>query len=125
MLCRCCAHANRPWQLFAALSDALNNQVRLVTTEKKTLVEDAQKMITTIRQMEASLDDGRPRRDYQDDELKITYPLTRCLQTLKEKHMQVSRLHRERYEQVKSMPLTPNQNPILSKLTPCRTGPSP
>jgi Ase1/PRC1/MAP65 family protein len=79
-----------------------------VTTEKKALVEDAQKMITTIRQMEASLEDGRPRRDYQDDDLKITYPLTRCLQTLKEKHMQVSRLHRERYEQVKSMPLTPN-----------------
>jgi protein regulator of cytokinesis 1 len=86
-----------------------------VTTEKKTLVEDAQKMITTIRQMEASLDDGRPRRDYQDDELKITYPLTRCLQTLKEKHMHVSRLHRERYEQVKSMPSAPDQESDLVK----------
>jgi protein regulator of cytokinesis 1 len=81
----------------------LNNQVRLVTAEKKGMVEEAQKMITTIRQMEASLDDAKPRRS-DDGDLKITYPLTRCLQVLKEKHMQVSRLHRERYEQVKSMP---------------------
>lgn len=71
------------------------------------MVEEAQKMITTIRQMEASLDDGNQRRDNQadgDGELKITYPLTRCLKVLKEKHIQVSRLHRERYEQVKSTP---------------------
>jgi protein regulator of cytokinesis 1 len=79
----------------------LQNQVRLVAAEKKGMVEEAQKMITTIRQMEASLDDGKPRRD-ADGDLKITYPLTRCLQVLKEKHIQVSRLHRERYEQVKS-----------------------
>lgn len=90
-------------QLFAALSDALNNQVRQVTAEKKGMVEEAQKMITTIKQMEASLDDGRPRRS-NDADLKVTYPLTRCLQVLKEKHIQVSRLHRERYEQVKSTP---------------------
>lgn len=66
------------------------------------MVEEAHRMITTIRQMEASLDDTKPRRD-SDDELKITYPLTRCLQMLKEKHIQISRLHRERFEQVKSM----------------------
>jgi hypothetical protein len=63
-------------------------------------------MVTAIRQMESSLDDSRPRRgDYageEDDDLKITYPLTRCLQILKEKHIQISRLHRERFEQVKS-----------------------
>jgi protein regulator of cytokinesis 1 len=75
-----------------------------VTAEKKGMIEDAQKMITTIRQMEASLDDGKPRRGDDDGDLKITYPLTRCLKVLKEKHMQISRLHRERYEQVKSMP---------------------
>ena len=81
-----------------------------MTEEKKGMVEEAQRMITTIRQMEASLDDGKSRRDYQggdDRDLKITYPLTRCLQALKEKHTQVSRLHRERYEQVKSAPLLP------------------
>ncbi|KAK4152069.1 microtubule associated protein-domain-containing protein [Chaetomidium leptoderma] len=97
---------SREEELFAALSDALNNQVRLVTAEKKGMVEEAQRMVTTIRQMEASLDDNQSRRDYQadsDGNLKITYPLSRCLQTLKEKHIQVSRLHRERYEQVKKL----------------------
>ena len=94
-------------QLFSALSEALHNQVRLVTAEKKDMIEEAQKIITVIRQMECSLDDSKPRRDYQseeDDELKITYPLTRCLQFLKERHIQISRLHRERFEQVKSKP---------------------
>lgn len=68
------------------------------------MIDEAQQMITTIRQMEASLDDNKPRRDYHSDEedLKVTFPLTRCLQVLKERHIQVSRLHRERYEQVKS-----------------------
>lgn len=96
----------RESELFSALSEALHNQVRLVTAEKKELIEEAQKMITAIRQMESSLDDSRPRRGHQSDEdegLKITYPLTRCLQMLKEKHIQISRLHRERFEQVKKL----------------------
>lgn len=75
-----------------------------MTAEKKEMVDEAQRIITTIRQMEASLDDTKSRRDHQsnDDELQVTYPLTRCLQVLKEKHIQISRLHRERFEQVKS-----------------------
>ncbi|GAB1320354.1 Microtubule bundling protein [Madurella fahalii] len=96
----------REEELFAALSEALHNQVRLVTAEKNEIVEEAQRMITTIRQMEASLDDNKNRRDYPaaaDDDLKITYPLTRCLQVLKEKHIQINRLHRERFEQVKKL----------------------
>lgn len=79
-----------------------------MATEKKEMMEEAQRIITTIRQMEASLDGNKTRRDYQseeDDGLKITYPLKRCLQVLKEKHTQISRRHRERFEQVKSMPL--------------------
>ncbi|KAJ4304263.1 Microtubule bundling protein [Collariella sp. IMI 366227] len=92
----------REAELFAALSDALNNQVRLVAAEKKDMVDEAQKMITTIRQMEASLDDGQIRR-HSNEDLKVSYPLTRCLKTLKEKHLQVSRLHRERYEQVRKL----------------------
>jgi protein regulator of cytokinesis 1 len=52
--------------------------------------------------MEASLDDPKPRRNQDEDQLVITYPLVRCLQALKEKHGQVSRLHKERFEQVKS-----------------------
>lgn len=74
------------------------------------MVDEAQKIITTIRQMEASLDDSKSRRDYRaedDEDLKITYPLTRCLQMLKEKHTKISRLHRERFEQVKSMSSSP------------------
>lgn len=71
------------------------------------MVDEAKKIITVIRQMEASLDDSRKhRRDgsggSDDDELQITYPLNRCLQLLREKHGQISRLHKERFEQVKS-----------------------
>ncbi|KAL1862445.1 Microtubule bundling protein [Diaporthe australafricana] len=96
---------SREAELFAALSEALNNQVRLVTHEKKQIISEAQNMITTIRQMEASLEDPKPRGDYhsQDDGLDISYPLTRCLQGLKEKHAQVSRMHKERFAQVKKL----------------------
>jgi len=75
-----------------------------VTNEKHEMTEEAQRIITTIRQMEASLDDSKNRREYEaeDDNLKITFPLMRCLQTLKEKHGQISKLHKERFEQVKS-----------------------
>lgn len=67
------------------------------------MVDEAQRIISAIRQMEASLDDSRSRRDYEaDEELKVTYPLTRCLQVLKEKHAQISKIHRERFEQVRS-----------------------
>lgn len=82
----------------------MSSQVRLVSTERKELIDEAKKMMTSIRQMEASLE-GLPQRrgEYEeDDELKITYPLKRCLQGLREKHGQVSRLHKERFEQVKS-----------------------
>jgi hypothetical protein len=68
------------------------------------MIEEARRIITTIKQMEASLDDAKTRNDHDaDDEgLKITFPLTRCLQGLKDKHLQISKLHRERFEQVKS-----------------------
>ncbi|GKT46804.1 anaphase spindle elongation protein 1 [Colletotrichum spaethianum] len=92
----------REEDLFEALSKALIDQVRLVTSEKEEMIEEAERMITTIQQMEASLDDNRARRDRNDD-LQITYPLTRCLQTLKEKHKQIARLHKERFEQVKKL----------------------
>lgn len=55
--------------------------------------------------MEASLDDTKQRNDYdlEDENLKVSFPLLRCLQNLKEKHNTVSKLHRERFEQVKSI----------------------
>ena len=68
------------------------------------MAEEAQRSITTIKQMDASLDDNKAHHEYEaeDENLKITYPLSRCLQGLKEKHLQISKLHRERFEQVKS-----------------------
>lgn len=89
-------------QLFAALSETLNNQLSVVTAEKKEMVDEAQRIITLIQQMEMSLDDTKTQRQFEDDELRITYPLTQCLKGLKEKHQYISKLHRERFEQVKS-----------------------
>ncbi|TVY43239.1 Anaphase spindle elongation protein [Lachnellula occidentalis] len=95
----------RESELFSALAEALNNQVRLVQSEKNEMTEEAQRIITTIKQMEASLDDNKAHHEYEaeDEDLKITYPLTRCLQVLKEKHQQISRLHKQRFEQVKKL----------------------
>lgn len=75
-----------------------------MSQEKKQIISEAQDMITTIRQMEASMEDPRSRGSSQghDDGLDISYPLNRCLQALKEKHAQVSRVHKERFAQVKS-----------------------
>lgn len=67
------------------------------------MIDEAKTIITRIREMESSLDDSKSRRDYDTDDISITYPLNVCLQTLKEKHTQIARLHRERFEQVKSM----------------------
>ncbi|KAH9906190.1 hypothetical protein F4778DRAFT_635875 [Xylariomycetidae sp. FL2044] len=68
------------------------------------MLDEAERIITVIRQMEISLDDSKSQRNRrsEDDGLCITFPLTRCLKTLKDKHVQISKLHRERFEQVKS-----------------------
>jgi Ase1/PRC1/MAP65 family protein len=68
------------------------------------MTEEAHRIITTIKQMEVSLDDTKGRHEYEaeNEDLKVYYPLTRCLQGLKEKHLQVSKIHKERFEQVKS-----------------------
>lgn len=74
-----------------------------MTNEKQEMVEEAQGIITTIRQMEAAMDDTKKaRRSLEDDGLKVTYPLVQCIQGLQEKHSQVARAHRERYEEIKS-----------------------
>ena len=61
-------------------------------------------MIKTIKQMEASLEDRASNDAYEleDKELNVAVPLTRCLQNLKEKHNTIAKIHRERFEQVKS-----------------------
>lgn len=67
------------------------------------MIDEAKKIVIEIRQMEASLDNSRPRRKNSNGEsIKITYPLTECLETLKEKHGQVQRLRQERVDHVQS-----------------------
>jgi protein regulator of cytokinesis 1 len=54
--------------------------------------------------MEAAMNDNKTSPKYKDDEPQVTYPLTRCLKTLKEKYNAVTRQHQERFEQVRSKP---------------------
>lgn len=72
--------------------------------EKAELTDEAHRIIKVIKQMEASLDDRatNDQHQHEDSDLKVTVPLMCCLQTLKEKHNTVAKIHRERYEQVKS-----------------------
>lgn len=62
--------------------------------------EEAQSLITSIRQTEQSLDDSG---SHAKNNLTITYPLMDCLRQLRDKHQTVSRLHRERFEQVRKL----------------------
>lgn len=75
-----------------------------LSSEKNQLTEEAQNIIKTIRQMEKSLEDSNEYA-YQlnTQDMKVTYPLVDCLTDLKEKYNTVSRLHRERFEQVKKL----------------------
>jgi len=76
-----------------------------MVSEKNEMTEEAQNIIKTIKQMETSLDDEKDRGCYDLDTngLRVTYPLMECLRDLKEKYNTVSRLHRERFEQVKKL----------------------
>ncbi|KAH0274235.1 hypothetical protein KCU91_g5401, partial [Aureobasidium melanogenum] len=95
----------RESELFAALSETLNNQLKLVAKEKHDLTDEARRLIKTIRQIEAALVDDKSHResDYQDEHLTITLPLRDCITSLKDKHNTVSTIHRERYEQIKKL----------------------
>lgn len=54
--------------------------------------------------MEASLDDDKDRGyDVETNGLRVNFPLIDCLRDLKEKYNIVSRLHRERFDQVKKL----------------------
>ncbi|KAF7587330.1 hypothetical protein BBP40_007394 [Aspergillus hancockii] len=96
---------SREAELFSALSDTLNNHLKLVDNEKNEMTEEARQLITAIEQMEHSLVDEKANGQYQlnHDDLHITYPLNRCLSFLREKHGALSKLHRERFEQVKKL----------------------
>lgn len=84
-------HKLRCWLIVAA-------------SEKNEMTEEAQNIIKTIKQMEASLDDEKDKGyDLDTNGLRVTYPLIDCLRDLKEKYNVVNRLHRERFEQVKKL----------------------
>lgn len=86
------------------------------------MTREAQRLITTIQQMEASLGDERANGQYELNrgDLSITYPLNRCIAFLREKNEAMSKLHRERFEQVKSK-LAPKLPSLISLLTFART----
>lgn len=65
---------------------------------------EAERLITAIQQMESSLSDERANGQYElnRDDLCVTYPLNKCIAFLREKNDSMSKLHRERFEQVKS-----------------------
>jgi protein regulator of cytokinesis 1 len=75
-----------------------------IPREKHDLTDEARRLIKSIRQMEAALVDDKPHRDsdYQDSDLNITLPLRDCITSLREKQNTVAKIHRERYEQIKS-----------------------
>lgn len=94
-------------------------------SEKHELTEQARQLIRTIRQMEASLDDTKSKDDCdrEDDELRVTTPLLQCIENLKQKHKVISKIHRERYEQVKSKYRRPPSNSTI--LTVIQNSPKP
>ncbi|KAJ5585072.1 uncharacterized protein N7459_004872 [Penicillium hispanicum] len=96
---------SREAELFSALSETLNNHLRLVDEEKEQMTQEAQRLIITIQQMEASLGDERANGRYElnRDDLCVTYPLNRCITFLREKNEGMAKLHRERFEQVKKL----------------------
>lgn len=68
------------------------------------MLDEAQKVLKAIRHMEGSLDDSTRNSlcSPDDPDLRITFPLTRCLAVLKEKYNIIYQIHQERFEQVKS-----------------------
>lgn len=68
------------------------------------MTQEAESLITAIQQMESSLSDERANGQYElnRDDLRVTYPLNKCIAFLREKNDSMSKLHRERYQQVKS-----------------------
>ncbi|RPA99845.1 hypothetical protein L873DRAFT_1789307 [Choiromyces venosus 120613-1] len=90
----------RQASLFTALNTALQDQMRSVITEKNTLIEECNKVISSIKQMEKSLDDKKKK---SSEELKITAPLLRCLEALRGKQEEVKARHAERYNAVRRL----------------------
>ncbi|KAH0538401.1 hypothetical protein FGG08_005001 [Glutinoglossum americanum] len=93
----------RESELFAALSETLHEQLRRVASEKHEMTEEVHRIIKTIKQMEASLDDVNASNEQEDEGLRVSFPLVKCLQSLKEKFATISKIHKERFDQVKKL----------------------
>ncbi|CAI7598537.1 unnamed protein product [Penicillium palitans] len=96
---------SREAELFSALSETLNNHLKVVDEEREDMTQEAESLITAIQQMESSLSDERANGQYElnRDDLRVTYPLNKCIAFLREKNDSMSKLHRERYQQVKKL----------------------
>jgi protein regulator of cytokinesis 1 len=88
----------REASLFTALNSALREQMRSVVAEKNSLVDECNKIISLIKQMERSLDDNKR----SSGELRVSAPLLKCLEVLKSKQEDVKVRHAERYTAVRS-----------------------
>ena len=63
--------------------------------EKEQLAEECTSLISSIRQMQKSVD------EYADDQsLRITLPLVKCRQELREKMKMTKKMHAERFEEI-------------------------
>jgi hypothetical protein len=69
------------------------------TSEKDSLINQAQHLVQAIQQLESSLDDTR---EPHPNAHPIIAPLLDCVRQLEETHNAVKRLHQERFEEVKS-----------------------
>ncbi|KAF8534289.1 microtubule associated protein-domain-containing protein [Trichophaea hybrida] len=94
---------SREASVYAAISAALHDQVRVVSHEKTKMVDECHQLISQIKQMERSLAGGDDDYDNYNEDSNITTPLLKCLQGLKEKHKIVKRRHAERYDSVKKL----------------------
>ncbi|KAK6357107.1 hypothetical protein TWF718_001433 [Orbilia javanica] len=87
--------------LFAALSETLQSHLRLVNAEKNALVEEANKLISGIRQIHRAMDDGAKSKMY--DDLVVTIPLRVCVETLKNKHNMLRSQYDQEFEGIKKL----------------------
>lgn len=89
----------REAQLYNALSETLQSQLRLVNAEKNALIEEGNKLIAAIRQMNRAMDDSG--RVNQYDELVVSYPLLDCVDELKGVQTAMKKEYEKRFEDVK------------------------
>ncbi|KAF3930548.1 hypothetical protein ABW19_dt0202806 [Dactylella cylindrospora] len=92
---------SREAALYAALSETLQSQLRLVNAEKNALIEEANKLITTIRQISRAMEDGRGGNQY--DDLAVQYPLRDCVDYLKNEHTHLRKEYERKFEEVKKL----------------------